>query len=764
MKITTSESLLKFTGILWMLLLSVTLFSQKTYELDLTNVEQPEIRNDLSAFSGKNPKGETLGVNNRYFTKNGKPWFPIMGEFHYTRYPEQYWEEELVKMKSGGLDIIATYVFWNAHETEPGQWDWSGNKDLRHFIELCQKHGLYVWLRIGPWSHGEQLYGGHPVWIKKMRGKRSNNPKYLAEVKKLFEQIGQQTRGEYFKDGGSIIGVQLENEYASGDIDHVGTLKELALAAGITPVYWSVTGNTVFHDDRFEVIPLQGAYPYRGWEKGGGEATKDFLYGNDQWIMTNAVGKVYYDLSKYPKGLCEQGCGSQMTYKNRFVVKPEVVEAHLQNQIGRGMNLIGYYMFQGGTQMPGLKEPGYPESYDFQAPISEFGLLRPSYRYLKILHLFIRDFGEELAPMTVAVPEHAVTDERDTTNLRYVARISDNHGFVFLNNTQVRIPMPDKVFRLKLKLRDETLLIPRNPVTLKGDKNAIFPFNLDLNGILMKYATAQPLARFDHNGKLFLFLYAVEGTDVEIAMDRSTVKSLEIFDWKKEEDEDKIYLTPGKNRYIHMTSISGKESYIILLSRKEAENSWRTKINGRETFVLTTADLMVWQPMIELRQLQKSRFELHAFPPFSSVSSKEDLPVTEIAEDFFKGYVLKQNHQTADLNIEEKEKEIATVDLPEKLPGEMSDLFLEIRYLGSEIRAYCGDSLLTDDLFNGMPWYFGTKRFIDKKCKTITFKVFPWKRKITGVDDKLVQEARSKGPLLQSIKTLPQYRVILNVK
>lgn len=58
-------------------------------------------------------------------------------------------------MKAGGTQIVATYVFWIPHEEVEGQFDWSSHRDLRKFVELCAKHGLYVYPRIGPWAHGE---------------------------------------------------------------------------------------------------------------------------------------------------------------------------------------------------------------------------------------------------------------------------------------------------------------------------------------------------------------------------------------------------------------------------------------------------------------------------------------------------------------------------------------------------------------------------------------------------------------------------------
>lgn len=149
----------KYIGFIILLLIVVQLKAQETYKITIPNSYQ-EPRTDQLNFSGINPSGTTLDVNSRYFIKDEKPWFPVMGEFHYIRYPEQFWEEEIIKMKNGGLSIVATYIFWNAHENPKETWNWEGVRNLRRFAELCQKHEMYVWLRIGPWSHGEQLHGG----------------------------------------------------------------------------------------------------------------------------------------------------------------------------------------------------------------------------------------------------------------------------------------------------------------------------------------------------------------------------------------------------------------------------------------------------------------------------------------------------------------------------------------------------------------------------------------------------------------------------
>lgn len=103
---------------------------------------------------------EVYSYNSECLTCNDRPILPIMGEFHFSRYPEGEWKTALKKMQQGGVDIVAAYVFWIHHEEAEGEWDFSGRRNLKAFLNCCQEAGMKVWLRIGPWAHGECRNGG----------------------------------------------------------------------------------------------------------------------------------------------------------------------------------------------------------------------------------------------------------------------------------------------------------------------------------------------------------------------------------------------------------------------------------------------------------------------------------------------------------------------------------------------------------------------------------------------------------------------------
>ena len=110
---------------------------------------------------------EKYSINEVSLIKNEKAIFPMMGEFHFSRCPEKEWEDEIRKMRACGMDIIATYVFWIHHEEEEGVFDFSGQRNLHRFLELCEKWQMHVWLRIGPWAHGEARNGGSGLAAEK---------------------------------------------------------------------------------------------------------------------------------------------------------------------------------------------------------------------------------------------------------------------------------------------------------------------------------------------------------------------------------------------------------------------------------------------------------------------------------------------------------------------------------------------------------------------------------------------------------------------
>ena len=234
--------------------------------VDLTAKAPPTITGHIGLGQTNAPGGHTLWADSVALYRDGKPWIPVMGEIHYTRYPRAEWRDALLKMKAGGVDIVATYVFWIHHEEVKGEYDWSGQRSLRDFLMLCRELNLLSVVRLGPWSHGEVRNGGFPDWLqhaafwpdKSGFKNRTTHPEFMKLVENHYRQISAQMQGLLWKDGGPVIGVQHDNE--CWNLPYLFALKKLARDCGIDVTYYTMTGwNSVPIPDA-DLLPLFGAY------------------------------------------------------------------------------------------------------------------------------------------------------------------------------------------------------------------------------------------------------------------------------------------------------------------------------------------------------------------------------------------------------------------------------------------------------------------------------------------------------------------------
>ncbi len=434
------------------------------YKLNLENLKEKEIRPLGEDFKGTSAGGEEISFTNYYMMKNGKPFFGVSGEFHFSRMSDTRWEDEMIKMKMGGISVVATYLFWIHHEEEEGVFDFTGCRNLRKFVELCHKHGLYVILRVGPFDHGEVRNGGIPDW---MYGKpfevRKLSEGFHFYTKRLYAKIGEQVAGLFFKDNGPIIGVQIDNEYMhssapweitmgisnewvfggdEGD-EYMLRLKDLAAECGLTPAFYTCTGWGGAAAPK-NMMPLWGGYAFRPWifysHKGEHPATEEYVYQdfhNNEITCTNDFQPAYKPEER-PYACCEMGGGMTCCYYYRFQFPYKSVDAMANIKIASGCNFLGYYMFQGGSNPVGkhgmfMNEGQVPRiSYDYQAALGEFGQVRESYLRLKSIHYFVNCFGERLCGLKTALPEGASDiDPRDHKTLRFAVRTDGKRGFWF---------------------------------------------------------------------------------------------------------------------------------------------------------------------------------------------------------------------------------------------------------------------------------------------------------------------------------------------
>ena len=729
--------------------------------------------------SNRNPNQETIGLNNFFLKKNGHPYFPVMGEFHYSRYPKNEWEEAILKMKAAGVKVIAFYNFWIHHEQEQNKFRFDDNLDVRFFIELCAKHKLLAVARLGPWAHGECRNGGYPDWfLSKMKNgfdRVTSKGSVEPEVEQWYAQLAKQFKGLYYKDGGPLIGVQLDNEVRSNGpgsqgFEYMASLKKLAVKVGMDVPLYVVTGWPGPQVPEDEVLPLFGGYPDAPWTQHVKDLPANNLYnfvtdrrdkniGNDILNYQKEEGKA--DIYRHPYLTVEMGGGMQVTYHRRPTLKAADLMGLIYTRLGVGANMMGYYVFH-GTQHPLSWKNEYPTqeskstkfpypndypmiSYDFQAPITEWGLIRDYYHDFKLIHQFIDSYGKKLAPMFPIVPTDNPTTANDLEKLRYSVRSSKGAGFLFINNYLRHFNLANhQQVSFVINTGKEELKIPQNgTINIGNGVYAVFPFNDDLNGVKLKYATAQPSTILNNKIQTFCY-FAVKGVTPEFCFDNSNIKSITALKAKIEKKGKLTFikqLVPGKEGFVTITTLQGKTFQLLLLNEEEARYSYKFNIKGNETLLLTNKQVFYNETTnaLTMRSIDENSFNIHAYPainstsfnltklqkttPFTSylVQTPKWIPVDvnfkQISNDqLFNNYTdsLKgatPTSPTYGINFDAKLPfKNYQIDMPKALPANVKDVLVEFNYQGNTAALYANNLIVADNYYTGDVMPFTLRR------------------------------------------------------
>ena len=300
----------------------------------------------------------TFEAGNGTFLLNGKPFVVKAAEIHYPRIPKPYWEHRIKMCKALGMNTVCIYIFWNIHEQREGEFDFTGNCDVAEFCRLAQKNGMYVIVRPGPYVCAEWEMGGLPWWLLKKKDirLRERDPYFMERVKIFEQKVGEQLAGLTIQNGGPIIMVQVENEYGSygEDKPYVSEIRDC----------------------------LRGIYG------------KDF---DLTWTMNFGTGANINDQFRRlgelrpnaPKMCSEFWSGWFDKWGARHETRPakDMVDG-MDEMLSKGIS-FSLYMTHGGTSFghwAGANSPGFaPDvtSYDYDAPINEYGHATPKFWELR---------------------------------------------------------------------------------------------------------------------------------------------------------------------------------------------------------------------------------------------------------------------------------------------------------------------------------------------------------------------------------------------
>ncbi|KAL0904016.1 hypothetical protein M5K25_026085 [Dendrobium thyrsiflorum] len=319
------------------------------------------------------PAAASVSYDNKAIIIDGQRRILISGSIHYPRSTPEMWPGLIQKAKDGGLDVIQTYVFWNGHEPSPGQYYFGERYDLVRFIKLVKQAGLYVHLRIGPYVCAEWNFGGFPVWLKYVPGIsfRTDNGPFKAAMQKFTEKIVSMMKSEglFESQGGPIILSQIENEFGPLEYNGGTPAKSYAnwaanMAVGLkTGVPWVMCKQ----DDAPDPVinTCNGFYC-------------DYFHPNKPYKPTMWT---------------EAWTGWYTAFGGPVAHRPaEDMAFAVARFIQKGGSFINYYMYHGGTNFGRTAGgPFIATSYDYDAPIDEYGILRePKWGHLRDLHRAIK--------------------------------------------------------------------------------------------------------------------------------------------------------------------------------------------------------------------------------------------------------------------------------------------------------------------------------------------------------------------------------------
>jgi beta-galactosidase len=349
-------------------------------------------------------KNHTFEIKNGHFVYNGNPTFIISGEMHYPRIPHQYWRHRMQMLKALGLNTVATYVFWNIHEEEPGKWDFSGDKNLREYIKIAGEEGLHVILRPGPYVCAEWEFGGYPWWLQNIEGLelRRDNQAFLDRtnlyIKRLYEEVGDLQ----ITKGGPIIMVQVENEFGSyvaqrKDIPleehraYNAKIKQQLIDAGFNAPTFTSDGSWLF-----EGGSTKGALPTANGE-------------NNIAVIKKVVNEYHdgvgpYMVAEFYPGWLAHWAEPHPAVEASLIARK--ADEYLSNDVS-----FNLYMVHGGTNFGFTSGANYDKehdiqpdltSYDYDAPITEAGW--PTPKYDSIRTVIAKHVSYQLPEIPQAIP------------------------------------------------------------------------------------------------------------------------------------------------------------------------------------------------------------------------------------------------------------------------------------------------------------------------------------------------------------------------
>ncbi|SFU50704.1 beta-galactosidase [Pseudoduganella namucuonensis] len=466
------------------------------------------------------------------------------GEMHPFRLPSpSLWRDVLEKMKASGLNTVAFYFDWGYHSARPGEFDFTGIRNMEKAIEMAEELGMYIIIRVGPYVNAELTMGGFPGWLARQHAvARTDAPDYIAASDEWLTQINAiVARHQVTNGGGNVILYQLENELSQTTDTHkryMQYLHDKARADGISvPLFHNSAGRLpnwtpVGSSAPYAVPGPTDLYAFDGYPGGG--CTNTHVPGKPNVVPNWGM---YGEMPKKIDGPVKIGAlaspntpgfaaeigggwfdfwGSVGSYEcTAKRIGSGYQRVFYGSSLINGLSIHSVYMMFGGTSWGWTPASVVYTSYDYGAAIDEGRGLREKALTLKQMGNFVQAAEGLLAEMEKAEPL-ATSSER----VKLYHNISPKTGarliYVAHNPSDATTNDP---FSFKLTTRDGSYAIPQaGKLGLNGHDAKLLLADYALERQHLVYTTSDTQTHFRQGARDVALLYGRAGEDGETVL------------------------------------------------------------------------------------------------------------------------------------------------------------------------------------------------------------------------------------------------------
>ena len=331
------------------------------------------------------------------FYLNGEKFQVISGSIHYFRVVPEYWRDRLLKLKAMGCNTVETYIPWNFHEPNRGEFNFEGDHDVCQFVRIAQELGLWVIIRPSPYICAEWEFGGFPAWLLAEDGMRfrCNYEPYMKEFLAYFDELLPRLAPLQITSGGPIIMMQVENEYGyyGDDKEYLKKLVAIYREQGMDVPLFTSDGTKLT-----EI--LDGSVPGCFSTLNFGSRVEENFRFHDE---------LYPDAPKMCMEMWNGWFDAWGDEKHHTTSAQDYAQT-VDDMLSRGS--LNMYMFIGGTNFGFTSGANHYEtfapdvtSYDYDALLTEAGDVTPKYHAVR--EVIKKHLGKELPAVPADRPKKA---------------------------------------------------------------------------------------------------------------------------------------------------------------------------------------------------------------------------------------------------------------------------------------------------------------------------------------------------------------------